>query len=161
MRAPGSDSQTFLRFSVTIFPMKILSAAEMQACDRVTTERFGVPSTALMRVAAESVARFVPMYFPAAKRVTVLCGRGNNGGDGLMAARLLVESGLLVKVLMIGDPDGLHGDAAIAWDEMMGCQPSAGCWVRIILSADDLTDLSEALDTDLLIDAVVGTGFHP
>ena len=158
---PDPIQRALLGFSVTISPMKILSAAEMQTCDRVTTERFGVPSTTLMRAAAEAVARFVPLHFPNAKRVTVICGRGNNGGDGLMAARLLVESGFLVKVLMIGDPDELHGDAEIAWDEMMGCQPSAGCSVRIILSADDLADLSEALEADLVIDAVVGTGFHP
>jgi NAD(P)H-hydrate epimerase len=74
--------------------MQVLSAAEMQACDRATTERFGVPSLDLMRAAAAAVAAFAKQQFPRARRVTVLCGRGNNGGDGMMAARLLAVSGL-------------------------------------------------------------------
>ncbi|MGB7547970.1 MAG: NAD(P)H-hydrate epimerase, partial [Terracidiphilus sp.] len=60
--------------------MQILSAAEMQACDRLTTERFGVASLDLMRAAAAAVAGFARAQFPRARRVTVLCGRGNNGG---------------------------------------------------------------------------------
>jgi len=73
--------------------MRVLSAAEMQACDRATTERFGVRSIDLMRAAAEAVTGFAREQFPRARRVTVLCGRGNNGGDGMMAARLLAGVG--------------------------------------------------------------------
>ena len=74
--------------------MHVLSAAEMQACDRATTERFGVPSIDLMRAASSAVAALARRQFPSARRVTVLCGRGNNGGDGMMAARLLAQDGL-------------------------------------------------------------------
>ena len=63
----------------------------MQACDRATTERFGIPSIQLMRAASAAVAAFARQQFPRARRVTVLCGRGNNGGDGMMAARLLAD----------------------------------------------------------------------
>ena len=66
--------------------MKILSSAEMSACDRVTAERFGVPSLELMRAAAGAVAGLARELYPQARRVTVLCGRGNNGGDGLERA---------------------------------------------------------------------------
>jgi NAD(P)H-hydrate epimerase len=66
--------------------MQVLSAAEMQACDRLTTESFGIPSVELMRAASAAVAAFARQEFPQARRVTVLCGRGNNGGDGTMAA---------------------------------------------------------------------------
>jgi NAD(P)H-hydrate epimerase len=79
--------------------MRVLSAAEMQACDRATTERFGVASIDLMRAAAGAVAAFAQMQFPHARRVTVLCGRGNNGGDGMMAARLLATAGLEVTAV--------------------------------------------------------------
>ncbi len=92
--------------------MKILSAAEMQACDRATTERFGVPSLELMRAAAGAVAAFARERFPQARRVTVLCGRGNNGGDGMMAACLLAGAGLEVTTLLLGEPAGITGDAA-------------------------------------------------
>ncbi len=89
--------------------MKILSAAEMQACDRATTERFGVPSLELMRAAAAAVAGFARERFPQARRVTVMCGRGNNGGDGMMAACLLAGAGLDVTTLLLGEPAGITG----------------------------------------------------
>jgi len=54
----------------------------------------------------------------AARRVTVLCGRGNNGGDGMMAARLLASAGLEVTTLLLGGRDGLKGDAATAWRDL-------------------------------------------
>src|ERR1035437_2569318 len=98
--------------------MHILSAAEMQACDRLTTERFGVPSLELMRAASAAVAGFARHEFPRAKRVTVLCGRGNNGGDGMMTARLMASAGLEVTTLLLGARDGLSGDAAVAWQEL-------------------------------------------
>ena len=102
----------------TMVAMQVLSAAEMQACDRLTTERFGVPSLDLMRAASAAVAAFARQEFPRARSVTVLCGRGNNGGDGMMAARLLATAGLEVTTLLLGARDGLTGDAAEAWREL-------------------------------------------
>ena len=98
--------------------MHVLSAAEMQACDLATTDQFGVPSLDLMRAAAASVAAFARQQIPHARRVTVLCGRGNNGGDGMMAARLLSDAGLDVTTLLLGAPNKLTGDAAEAWLEL-------------------------------------------
>jgi NAD(P)H-hydrate epimerase len=138
--------------------MHILSAAEMQACDRLTTERFGVPSIDLMRAASGAVATFARAEFPRARRVVVLCGRGNNGGDGMMAARLLAAAGLEVTTLLLGSPDGLAGDAAAAWRELTS--PAHGI-VHIIETAEELTRHSSALEADLIVDAVVGTGFKP
>ena len=138
--------------------MHILSAAEMQACDRVTTERFGIPSIELMRTASGAVAAFARAEFPRARRVTVLCGRGSNGGDGMMAARLLVDSGLEVTTLLLGAPDGLTGDAATAWRELTS--PAHGL-VQIIAMAEELVRHNSALEADLILDAVVGTGFKP
>ena len=97
--------------------MHVLSAAEMQACDRATTERFGIPSIQLMRAASLAVAAFVREQFPNAQRVTVLCGRGNNGGDGMMTARLLADAGLAVTTLLLGAPEQLAGDAAVNFQE--------------------------------------------
>ena len=73
----------------------------MQTCDRATSERFGVASIDLMRAAAAAVAAFARRQFPQAQRVTVLCGTGNNGGDGMMAARLLAHAGLDVATLLV------------------------------------------------------------
>src|ERR1700722_15511808 len=133
--------------------MKILSAAEMQACDRVTTEQFGVPSIDLMRNAASAVAAFVRLYFSAARRGTILCGRGNNGGDGMMTARPLIEAGLAVTTLLLGDPEGLKGDAAQAWAELTAISPTGKNSFSIVKTAEELADCSEALNADLIIDA--------
>jgi ADP-dependent NAD(P)H-hydrate dehydratase / NAD(P)H-hydrate epimerase len=142
--------------------MKVLSAAEMQACDRVTTQRFGVPSLDLMRAAAAAVAAFARQQFPNARRVTVLCGRGNNGGDGMMTAWLLADAGLEVTTLLLGDPEGLKGDALEAWLELSNHPqgPPRGT-IHVVKSAEDLAGLRGVLDADLLVDAVVGTGFKP
>jgi NAD(P)H-hydrate epimerase len=138
--------------------MHVLSAAEMQACDRVTSERFGVPSLDLMRTAAASVADFARQAFPRAQRITVLCGTGNNGGDGLMAARQLSDAGLDVTTLLLGPPNKLTGDAAQAWSELNS--PAHGSALTVT-SVEDLSSHASAFDTDLIIDAIVGTGFNP
>src|SRR5258708_5851194 len=99
--------------------MKILSAAEMQACDQRTTELLGISSVQLMRNAAQAIFGFVQLQFPLAKNITVLSGRGNNGGDGLMAARLLAQAGCHATVLLLGETAGVRGDAAIALRELL------------------------------------------
>jgi NAD(P)H-hydrate epimerase len=138
--------------------MHILSAAEMQACDRATTEQFGIPSQKLMRAASKAVAAFAQQQFPQARRVTVLCGRGNNGGDGLMAARMLATAGLEVTTLLLGSPEGLATDAAEAWREL--ASPAHGR-IYVVTTAEELTQHSSARAADLIVDAVVGTGFKP
>src|SRR6478736_585973 len=98
--------------------MKALTAAEMREVDRLTTERHGISSSQLMEHAGAAVAESVlheiriRFQFPA-RRVVVLCGKGNNGGDGFVAARhLRVEIKNTVAVLL-GSPNELRGDAAL------------------------------------------------
>ena len=138
--------------------MQVLSAAEMQACDRATTERYGVPSILLMRAAAAAMAGFAERQFAKSRRVTVLCGRGNNGGDGMMAARLLAEAGREVTTLLLGAPEELKGDAAEAWRELT--DPKQG-QVYVVKARGELARHQDALATDLILDAVLGTGFKP
>jgi NAD(P)H-hydrate epimerase len=142
--------------------MKIVSAAEMQACDRITSERFGIPSWQLMRSAATAVTGFVLQQFPSAQRIAILCGRGNNGGDGMVTARLLAEAGRAVKVLLLGDPAGLHGDASRAWADITERSVLPGTVsTAVVLKDSELDSLTEALKADLILDAVLGTGFKP
>jgi len=143
--------------------MHVLSAAEMQACDRVTTERFGVAPLDLMRAAAAAVAQMVRVEFPLARRVTVLCGKGNNGGDGMMAARLLADAGLEVTTLLLGDPEALTGDAMVAYLELLMKAGEEGTRnpPRAILVAEDMRTHKAPQHADLIVDAVVGTGFNP
>ncbi|MGH9499098.1 MAG: NAD(P)H-hydrate dehydratase [Terriglobales bacterium] len=136
--------------------MKILTAAEMRETDRVTTQRFGVASHDLMENAGSAVAQFVLSRFPAANRIGVICGKGNNGGDGFVAARKLNEAGKAVRVLLLAEPKELRGDAA----QMFAKLPGAPIVVK---STDDLKQEAAhtVFDSDLLIDAVLGTGFRP
>ncbi len=138
--------------------MPVLSASEMQACDRATTEQFGVPSLQLMRAASAAVARVVREQYPHARRITMLCGRGNNGGDGMMAARLLADAGLDMTTILLGAPEGLKGDAAEAWRELN--VPALGA-IHVVTTAEDLPRYKDALEADLIVDAVLGTGFKP
>ncbi len=137
--------------------MKILTAEEMRTVDRVTTERFGVASLGLMRNAGAAVARFVLREFPERRRVCVLCGKGNNGGDGFVAARELDAAGCRVRVLLLGYPADLQGDAKAAFEEMALAPVLAPD--EAALGHIDVRDL--LVSADLLIDAVVGTGFKP
>jgi NAD(P)H-hydrate epimerase len=90
--------------------------------------------------------------------VTVVCGRGNNGGDGMMAARLLASAGLEVTTLLLGARDSLAGDAAVAWRELTS--PAHGL-IHIIEAPEQLAGHKVAFEADLILDAVVGTGFKP
>jgi ADP-dependent NAD(P)H-hydrate dehydratase / NAD(P)H-hydrate epimerase len=94
--------------------MKILTADEMREVDRLTTKRYGVPSLTLMENAGKSVADFIASRFPDFKRrpIVVLCGKGNNGGDGFVAARHLLKLAPNVQAYLMGDPREVKGDAA-------------------------------------------------
>src|SRR2546425_5791848 len=91
--------------------MKIVTAAEMREIDRATSERFGVHSLTLMENAGASVADFVLSHYSSARRIVVICGRGNNGGDGFVAARRPHQRGKNVQGVLLAHPPGLRGDA--------------------------------------------------
>src|SRR5271156_2263624 len=94
--------------------MKILTAAEMREVDLLTTERYGVPSLTLMEHAGRSAADFIAKRFPsfARRHIVVLCGKGNNGGDGFVVARHLQEMGARPEVVLFAGAEDLQGDAA-------------------------------------------------
>lgn len=143
--------------------MKIVSAAEMREIDRVTSERFGVPSLKLMENAGTAVARFILSEYPQAERVGILCGKGNNGGDGFVVARKLVEAGRAVRVLLLSDPSELRGDAASMFQSMIRSLHRINVVPRIVRdpSGLDSRDAAEVFSADLIVDAILGTGFHP
>jgi len=143
--------------------MKIVSAAEMRQIDRATSERFGVPSITLMENAGAAVARFVLSDYPQAERVGVCCGRGNNGGDGFVVARKLVEAGRAVRVLLLSDPEELRGDAAIMYQHMLRKLQPLKIAPLVVREASALhsSDAAEIFAADVIVDAILGTGFRP
>src|SRR5580704_6717676 len=92
--------------------MKALTAAEMREVDRLTTERFGISGLHLMESAGKHVADAVRTRLASSRqrRVVVLCGKGNNGGDGLVAARLLREARFEPTVFLFAARDSIRGD---------------------------------------------------
>jgi ADP-dependent NAD(P)H-hydrate dehydratase / NAD(P)H-hydrate epimerase len=135
--------------------MKIVSAAEMRGIDRITSERFGVPSLTLMENAGTAVAEFVASHYPSAKRIGVICGKGNNGGDGFVVARKLHDTGKEVRVLLLAERSDLRGDAA----EMFAKLPVAPV---IAVSPEQLKAAAAraVFNADILVDAILGTGFR-
>ena len=136
--------------------MKIVTAAEMRAIDRASSEKFGVPSLTLMENAGSAVAHFILTEYPRAERIGVVCGKGNNGGDGFVAARKLAEAGRAVRVLLLADPTDLRGDAA-AMFQRLKIPPLVVSKIAELESVE----ASEIFASDLLVDAVLGTGFRP
>ncbi len=89
--------------------MKILTAMEMGAVDRLTAEKFGVSLETLMEAAGGAVAKFCLRQYFATERVVVLCGKGNNGGDGFVAARVLAQAGVVGAGGFAGTSGGPEG----------------------------------------------------
>ena len=137
--------------------MKILTAAEMREVDRLTTERYGVPSLTLMENAGRSVADFVAYRTPHLehKCIWVLCGKGNNGGDGFVVARHLAEKGANVFVYLFADPGEIKGDAATNFERVRNSDTD----LHVIAAPDQWCAAKQDFrPADIIIDALLGTG---
>ena len=139
--------------------LRVLTAAEMREADRATIQDRHVPSLVLMENAAFAVTRCLAGRFPELERekVLVLCGKGNNGGDGLAVARQLLvrHPGLDLRVVVLAEPEDLSPDA-LANLKMLAAQDHR----PLVASTPDpwqalLPDLS---DSTVIVDAVLGTG---
>jgi hydroxyethylthiazole kinase-like uncharacterized protein yjeF len=142
--------------------MKALTAGEMREVDRLTTERLGISTTQLMEAAGKSAAEvFLEEYgrssTTAPGRVCVICGKGNNGGDGLVAARFLREEADRVDVYLLGNPEELRGDAArnlARWTE-------AGGKVTSVATEAEWEKVFPAMaSAEVIFDALLGTGIR-
>lgn len=141
--------------------MDVLTAAEMRQCDERTVERVGISWQQLMEAAGSRVAEFVAQQFPAAQHILVLCGKGNNGGDGLVAARHLEAGGKQVRLLLLSPFEQLSDDARGMFEKL----PQSLKKSSMLLATEE--DLHRApfedcfQETELFLDAILGTGFHP
>ena len=139
--------------------MKVLTAAQMRETDRLTTERYGVSGIQLMENAGAAIADFLRERFVeiARRRIVVLCGKGNNGGDGLVVARLLKDSGCTPKVLLFANPSSVEGDAAVnlkRWQQGRG-------ELQLVNSPAEWESARASLgEADLIVDALLGTGLR-
>ncbi len=124
----------------------ILGSAQMQQCDKNTIESHGVPSLVLMERAALAVVENINRIYPDIKSVTVICGPGNNGGDGVAIGRMLHLQGIRTQIVLLGNPEKyskqLREQIAIA--ESYQVEITYG--------------LSDSCDADLYVDAMFGIG---
>jgi NAD(P)H-hydrate epimerase len=135
----------------------VVTAQQMQELDRLTSARYGIPSLLLMEHAGTEAVREMAAAFPdlARSRLVVLCGRGNNGGDGFVIARHLLDDGAQVETYLLASRDEVKGDARTNLEilEKLGAGP------REIRDPAQLSALGERLATaDVLVDALLGTG---
>src|SRR5688572_23612261 len=139
--------------------MRVLNSAQMREADRRTIEEIGIPSLVLMENAGRQVVAAIEAMHGdlLESQVAVLCGRGNNGGDGFVVARTLVQRGVSVSVFLIGRVADVRGDARTNL-EILG---------RLGLSVVEIADseawelhFSEVCDCTLIVDAIFGTGLN-
>lgn len=136
--------------------MRTLTAAQMQALDQKAIRDYGIPSLLLMENAGRGVAEII-FQTTKGKQVLIFAGKGNNGGDGLVAARHLFNRDYAVKVLLFAEPDRLKEDAAVNFKivSRMGipCE-----WVSE--KTPEAALLASAMNADVLIDALFGVGLN-
>jgi hydroxyethylthiazole kinase-like uncharacterized protein yjeF len=141
--------------------MKVLTAAEMREVDRLTTERFGISSLQLMETAGTRVAdacgKFVGSAATRPTNIAVLCGKGNNGGDGLVAARHLRSLGTTVKVYLFAELAELRGDTATNLQRWIATGNSV---ISITGETAWQTAWTEISKANVILDAIFGTGFR-
>lgn len=133
------------------FRNMVVQAAEMAAVDSWTIQKMGIPGCVLMERAGMAVTRACRKYLARGRgKAVIVCGIGNNGGDGFVVARLLLERSIACKVVIIGDPKKIKGDAKLnltIWRNLGQ--------IPLPFNAEAKREISSA---DLLIDAMLGTG---
>jgi len=139
--------------------MRVLNTDQMREADRRTIEDIGIPSVVLMENAGRQAVAAMEAAFEdlATSRVGVICGRGNNGGDGFVVARTLIQRGIETMVFLLGSVAEIRGDARTNL-EILG---------RIGLTVVEITDAqewelhsTEISECDVIVDAILGTGFR-
>ncbi|CAN5880793.1 NAD(P)H-hydrate dehydratase [soil metagenome] len=139
--------------------MRVLNTQQMREADRRTIVEIGIPSIVLMENAGRQAVAAMEAAFDGLphSRVGVLCGRGNNGGDGFVVARTLVQRGVDTIVFLFGSVTEVRGDARVNL-EVLG---KIGLTVVEVTTAQEWElHFSEVSECDLLVDALLGTGFH-
>jgi hydroxyethylthiazole kinase-like uncharacterized protein yjeF len=139
----------------------VATSKEMQACDRVAITRFGIPSIVLMENAGRSVADVIESEFGpvAGKLIYVLCGKGNNGGDGFVVARHLYNRGAKVSVFLMARGTQLKGDPRTNFRILQGINKQDRSSTLQVVEGVDASRLRRYPSPDIVVDALFGTGF--
>ncbi|ALG69030.1 bifunctional ADP-dependent NAD(P)H-hydrate dehydratase/NAD(P)H-hydrate epimerase [Beggiatoa leptomitoformis] len=131
----------------SVLPLPLYRASQVRELDRIAIEEMGIPGICLMERAGSTAFQVMQTCFPKAKRIIVLCGTGNNGGDGYVVARLAYLAGYDVTVLQLGNTNQLKGESRLAFEGMLSVGLSPQVFSEKKLSI-----------VDLIVDALIGTG---
>ena len=145
----GSGPRDSIIVQMQTLPANVYSVASVREIDRAAIEDHGIPGYTLMTRAGASALRAARRRFPDAMRWQVICGGGNNGGDGYVVARLAANDGIVVSVLGLVDPASLSGDAAVAYEDFVAKGGVVMPW------AGELDG-----EAELLVDAILGSGLE-
>lgn len=140
-------------------PEPVLSCEQIRAVDRLALEEYGIPGVCLMENAGAGATRMLLEREP--RSVAILCGPGNNGGDGHVVARHLANAGVEVRVLEFAAPERLRGDAAVMREivsRMAGSDP-ASLRMASGLDREPVSLRDELRGCDWIVDGLLGTGF--
>ncbi|MGD2138612.1 MAG: NAD(P)H-hydrate dehydratase [Gammaproteobacteria bacterium] len=127
----------------------LYTAVQVRELDRISIEEAGIPGYTLMTRAGEACWQALRENWPDARRVSVVCGIGNNGGDGYIVARLALADGLQVQLIQLGDAARLRGDAEQARQDFVAAGGQAAAFEQAALDAPDV-----------IVDAMLGTGLE-
>lgn len=130
-------------------PVEVYPVAAVREIDRCAIEDEGIPGYTLMTRAGTAAVRAAQRHFPQAQRWQVVCGAGNNAGDGYVVARLASDAGLVVSVVTMVDPETLRGDAATAYGDFVANGGVVSAWSGEIDA-----------DADLIVDGILGSGLE-
>lgn len=139
--------------------MKLLNSLQMREVDNLTTSRFGISQMQLMESAGTAAAEYVETILrtPIGRRTVVLCGKGNNGGDGLVVARHLAQRGARPLVILFADPTEVRGES----ENNLKRYLESGEKVEAVRSIDQWRQVAHHLsDAHVVVDALVGTGLR-
>ena len=140
----------------------MLSRQQARLVDKISIEEYGIPGIVLMENAARGVVEVIDSLFAAAgkgrdaTKISIVCGGGNNGGDGYAVARHLYNVGYDVNIFAVSDPTKLSGDAAINYNIIV----KMGLNIESVLNTAEIKSAELRLQrSDLIVDAILGTGF--
>ncbi len=135
--------------------MKILTADQIRRIDRLSTEKFGVPGILLMENAGMRVVEALEARFEDLEEqsIAILCGKGNNGGDGIVVARQLIQRGCFPSVFLFARPEEVTGDARTNLDIL-----TAIGYPPVVVQTEEEWERERGVDADIVIDALLGTG---
>lgn len=143
--------QPLTYFDGKVLPRELYKADQVRALDRAAIEMMPIAGFDLMKRAGKTAFRMLLRRWPETQSLSILCGGGNNGGDGLVIAGLAAQKGLAVELTMLAEPTTLKGEAAAAWQWLQGLNECSEVQLTQWHS-------SSIIHGDLIVDCLLGTG---